>query len=215
MKQESKVIDIQNWKRKEHYEFFSKMDSPYFGVTAEVDCTKAYDFAKANNLSFFSYYLHKSMQAVNLVEELKLRIIDNQVVLFDTIHAGCTIARQDETFGFSYIEFNSDYSTFNNDLQKEILEVQNTSGLRLNNDDIDKNLIRHSTFPWHSFTSLLHPTSFGGSESVPKIVFGKYKIVDGKKMLPVSIEAHHGLADGFHLAKYFRLFQDFLNSEEF
>jgi chloramphenicol O-acetyltransferase type A len=77
-----KIIDINGWNRKEHFEFFSKMASPYFGISTEVDCTQAYKNAKENGYSFFAYYLHKSMIAVNAVEELKLRIVDNQVVLF-------------------------------------------------------------------------------------------------------------------------------------
>lgn len=208
-----KILDIENWKRKEHYEFFSKMASPYFGITAEVDCTKAYEKTKEKGISFFSYYLHKSMIAVNSVEELKLRIIDNQVVLFDTIHAGATIGRNDGTFGFIFADFSNDFEEFNSEIQKEIEAVHQSTGLRLNNDDIKKNLIRHSTLPWTTFTSLLHPTNFDRTESVPKITFGKFSIRDGKKYLPVSVEAHHGLADGLHLSQYFNEFQKQLDSE--
>lgn len=60
-----KIVDIDNWHRKEHFEFFSNMASPYFGFTTEVDCTKAYDTAKKKGYSFFAYYYHKSMVAVN------------------------------------------------------------------------------------------------------------------------------------------------------
>ncbi len=208
-----KILDIENWKRKEHYEFFSKFASPYFGITAKVDCTKAYEKAKEKGIAFFSYYLHKSMIAVNSVEELKLRIIDNQVVLFDTIHAGATIVRNDGTFGFIFADFSNDFEEFNSEIQKEIEAVHQSSGLRLNNDDIKKNLIRHSTLPWTHFTSLLHPTNFDRTESVPKITFGKFSIRDGKKYLPVSVEAHHGLADGLHLSQYFNEFQKQLDSE--
>lgn len=208
-----KILDIENWKRKEHYEFFSKMASPYFGITAEVDCTKAYEKTKEKGISFFSYYLHKSMITVNSVEELKLRIIDNQVVLFDTIHAGATIGRNDGTFGFIFANFSNDFEEFNSEIQKEIKAVHQSTGLRLNNDDIKKNLIRHSTLPWTTFTSLLHPTNFDRTESVPKITFGKFSIRNGKKYLPVSVEAHHGLADGLHLSQYFNEFQKQLDSE--
>jgi chloramphenicol O-acetyltransferase type A len=30
-------------------------------------------------------------------------------------------------------------------------------------------------------------------------------------MLPVSVEGHHGLMDGFHLAQYLEVFQNQLN----
>ncbi|WP_172282784.1 chloramphenicol acetyltransferase [Chryseobacterium sp. LAM-KRS1] len=202
-----KIIDVEKWNRKEHFNFFSKMASPYFGFTAEVDCTKAYDTVKTNGYSFFAYYLHKSMAAVNSVEELKMRIVDDQVVIFDIIDAGSTIARADGTFGFSYIPFSESFDVFNKELQKEIQAVQNSTGLRLSTDTVTKALIRHSTIPWNSFSALLHPTNFDKTESIPKITFGKYSIRNGRKYLPVSIEAHHGLADGLHLAKYFEEFQ--------
>ncbi|ASK29208.1 chloramphenicol acetyltransferase [Chryseobacterium sp. T16E-39] len=202
-----KIVNVEKWNRKEHFEFFSKMASPYFGFTAEVDCTKAYETAKAKGCSFFAYYLHKSMVAVNSVEELKMRIVDDQIVVFDVIDAGSTIARADGTFGFSYIPFSESFDAFSTELQKEVQAVQNSSGLRLNTDTVTKALIRHSTIPWNSFSALLHPTNFDKTESIPKITFGKYSIREGKKHLPVSIEAHHGLADGLHLARYFEEFQ--------
>ena len=202
-----KLVDTENWNRKEHFEFFSKMASPYFGIVTEVDCTKAYENAKKNAVSFFAYYLHKSMIAINSVEELKYRIVENNVVSFPVINAGATVGREDGTFGFIFVNFSNDFETFNAELQKEIQSVQNSNGLRLNNDDIKKDLIRHSTIPWTSFTGLLHPTNFDRTESVPKITFGKFNIREGKKYLPVSIEAHHGLVDGFHLGKYLNEFQ--------
>lgn len=205
-------IDITNWKRKEHFEFFSKMASPYFGIVTEVNCDECYKKSKERGQSFFANYLHKSMIAVNSVPELKYRIIDDKVVEFDKIHAGITIGREDETFGFGFVHFSSDFETFNSELNDEILAVKNCSGLRLNDDDIKKDLIRHSTIPWNSFSGLLHPTNFDQKESVPKITFGKFTIREGKRMLPVSIEAHHGLVDGFHIAKYLNEFQNQLNA---
>ena len=207
------IINIESWNRKEHFEFFSRMASPYFGITTEVDCTIAYDNAKENGNSFFAHYLHKSMIAVNSAEELRLRIVDNKVALFEKINAGATVGRADGTFGFIFVNFSDDFETFNKELQNEIQTVLNSTGLRLNDDDIKKDLIRHSTIPWTSFTGLLHPTNFDRTESVPKITFGKFSLREGKKYLPVSIEAHHGLVDGFHLAKYLSEFQRQLDKE--
>lgn len=206
-----KKVDIQTWNRKEHYEFFKKFDNPYFGIVTEIDCTIAFNKAKEKKISFFASYMHKSMQAVNQTEEFKYRIIDDEVVIFDVIHAGTTIGREDGTFGFSFIHYAEDFETFNSEMQKEIEAVKNCSGLRLNNEDLKLDLIRHSTLPWSSFTGLLHPTRNDSSESVPKITFGKAFIREGKRYLPVSVEANHALLDGFHIAKYLEKFQFFMN----
>ncbi|UFH32455.1 chloramphenicol acetyltransferase [Chryseobacterium sp. C-71] len=202
-----KIIDIESWNRKEHFEFFSKMQSPFFGFTTEVDCTKAYDDAKEQGHSFYAVYLHKSMIAINMVDELKLRIVDGKVVLYDEVHVGGTIGRADGTFGFSFFEYSEDFEIFNTRLQDQVKTVQNSSGLGISNDVLPINHIRHTTIPWKSFSAMLHPTNFDPKECIPKITFGKFNIRDGKKYLPVSIEAHHGLADGIHLAKYFEEFE--------
>ncbi|MCJ8498754.1 chloramphenicol acetyltransferase [Chryseobacterium salipaludis] len=202
-----KKIDVSQWNRKEHFEFFSKMASPYFGITTEVDCTTAYENAKDNGHSFFAHYFHKSMLAVNAVAEMKYRIVDGEVVVFDKINAGATVGRADGTFAFVFVNFSKDFQQFNAELQQEIKAVKNSTGLRLNDDDIKKDLIRYSTIPWSSFTALLHPTNLDKTESVPKITFGKFSVRDGRKYLPISIEAHHGLVDGFHLAQYLSEFQ--------
>ena len=207
-----RIINIENWNRKEHFNFFSKMASPYFGIVTEVNCTKAYDFAKNNSVSFFAHYLHKSMIAVNSVEELKHRIVNGKVVAFDTINAGATIGREDGTFGFIFVHFSNNFEKFDAELKAEIKAVQNSAGLRLNNDDVKKDLIRHTTIPWNYFSGLLHPTNLDQTESVPKITFGKFQVRDGNKYLPVSIEAHHGLVDGFHVAKYLSEFQRLLDN---
>lgn len=204
-------IEIENWDRKEHYEFFKQFSNPFFGIVTEVDCTKAFDFAKENHISFFSSYMHKSMRAVNQVEEFKYRIINDEVVVFDVIHAGTTIGREDGTFGLAFVHFSEDFATFNKNMQAEIEAVKNSIGLRLNNEDVKYDLVRHSTLPWSTFTGLLHPTRNDSSESVPKITFGKAFKRESKRFLPVSIEANHALADGFHIAKYLENFQRFLN----
>lgn len=206
-----KVIDIDSWNRKEHFEFFSKMASPYFGFTTEVDCTKAYDDAKEKGHSFFSVYLYKSMVAVNSVEELKLRIVGHQVILYDEVHVGSTIGRPDGTFGFSFFHYSEDFEVFNAGLQEQIITVHGSSGLGIRNEVLPVNHIRHTTIPWNSFSALLHPTNFDPKESIPKITFGRFSSREGRKFLPVSVEAHHGLADGLHLARYIEEFQRLLN----
>ena len=52
------LLDIDNWKRKDHFHFFRQFEEPFFGVTVNVDCTNAYNTAKSNGISFFLYYLY-------------------------------------------------------------------------------------------------------------------------------------------------------------
>ncbi len=206
-----KIINLETWNRKEHFEFFSAFKSPYFGFTANINCTKAYKIATENNISFFAWYFHKSIIAANRVREFKLRIIDDKVYELDQNHAGATIARDDHTFAFSYIEFDKDFETFNNRIQNEILEVKNSTGLRLDSDKNDIDYIRYTTIPWVSFTQIIHPTNDQNKDSVPRISFGKFYEENGELFMPVSVEGHHGLMDGYHISEFFRIFESLMN----
>ena len=120
-------LDLNTWNRKEHFEFFSQMQEPFFGVTVPIDCTQAYAKSKELNVTFFTYYLHKTLAAINTIEPFRYRIIDNEVYVFDRIDASATILREDKTFGFSWMEYAEDINDFAEITKKEIARIQNTN----------------------------------------------------------------------------------------
>ena len=209
-----KLVDVENWNRKEHFEFFASFANPQLNIVTEVDCTEAYQEAKKRGHSFFASYLHKSMMAVNAVKEFRYRIIDGKVYDFDVIDAGSTIARADGTFAFALIPYSPDFSLFAQSLKRISDKVQQTTGLNASSEVNVYPMIRHTTLPWFTFSAIMHPTKLDNTDSVPKISFGKMIEREGRKYLPVSIEAHHGLVDGYHISLYLNEFQKNLNTTE-
>lgn len=205
-------LDIANWNRKTHFEFFSKFDEPFFGITVNVDCTKAYEKAKQDNISFFIYYLHKTLQAINAIENFRYRIVDNEVIVYDTINASATIMRDDITFGFSLIDYFEDLNLFSEKAKLEIERVQTTDGLITRDFSGHYNLIHFSSIPWVNFTSVSHSRSFSFPDSCPKVSFGKMMEENGKKTMPMSVHVHHGLMDGYHVGLFVEEFQKQMDS---
>lgn len=204
------TVDLSSWARKDHFQFFSQFEEPFFGVTVKVDCTKAYQSAKKHKYSFFLLYLHKAMTAANSIENFRYRINGDSVVLYDSISASPTVARDNGTFGFSYIPFAVDFETFQKSGLAEIERVSNTTGL--DPATSGENVIHCSALPWLDFTSLSHARSFSFPDSAPKISFGKLVDNNGKKEMAISIHVHHGLADGLHVGLFVDKFQELLNS---
>ena len=206
------LLDLENWNRKEHFQHFRKMEEPFFGATVEIDCTRAYQTAKSLNTSFFIYYLHKTLVAVNLIDNFKYRIADDKIYINDRVDVSATIGREDGTFGFSLIEYHPDFSVFEQNAKTEIERIQNTTGLftREFNDD---NVIHFSAIPWLNFTSLSHARSFTYPDSCPKISFGKMMITEnGKRTIAMSVHVHHGLMDGLHMGQFVDCFQELMNA---
>ena len=205
------LLDLENWNRKEHFLHFSKMEEPFFGVTVEIDCTKAYQSAKNLNTSFFIYYLHKTLTAVNEIENFRYRISEDTIYINDRIDASATIGREDGTFGFSLIEYHPDFKVFEQNALVEIERIQNTTGLFTRSFD-DDNLIHFSAIPWLNFTSLSHARSYTFPDSCPKISFGKMMTSEaGNKKISLSVHVHHGLMDGWHVGKFVDVFQELMH----
>ena len=202
-------IDLNNWNRKGHLEFFSAFQEPFFGITTAIDCTIAYEKAKAMQISFFVYYLHKTLAAVNQIENFRYRIEGEDVFLYNEIDASATIMREDKTFGFSFMKFHEDIHEFNTIVQKEIERIQTTTGILTR--EYPENIIHFSAVPWINFTGLTHSRNFGVADSCPKISYGKLVEENGKKSMALSVTAHHGLIDGYHIGLFIEALQTELN----
>lgn len=207
------LLNLDNWNRKEHFLFFKQMQEPFFGVSINIDCTKAYAVSKALDTSFFIYYLHKTLLAVNTFESFRYRIDNTHIYIHDRIDASATIGRTDGTFGFSLIEFHPDYAVFEKNAMAEIERIQNTAGL-LTRDFKEDNLIHFSSIPWLNFTSVSHARNMTIPDSCPKISFGKMTLSKkGKRKMPMSIHVHHGLMDALHVGQMADYFQEIMNQE--
>lgn len=204
------LIDLKTWNRTAHFEFFSKFEEPFFGITTPIDCTIAYQKSKTLQVPFFVYYLHKTLVAVNKIENFRLRIEGKDVVLYDEIDTSATIMREDKTFGFSFMKFHEDLHEFNKTAQIEIQRIQNTPGILTR--EYPENIIHFSAVPWINFTGLTHSRSFSAPDSCPKISFGKLMDENGKKTMALSVTAHHGLLDGYHMGLFVEELQNLLNS---
>lgn len=206
-----KRINIETWKRRDHFKLFNQFEEPFFGVVVNINCTKAYANAKAADKSFFLYYLYRALKAANSIEEFRYRILGEDVILHDQASVSTTINRPNGTFGFGYFDYNIDENIFIADAQKAILEVQSTEGLTPSKPGASE--IHFSAIPWVDFTSLSHARSFTFPDSAPKISFGKLTDKDEAKTMAVSIHIHHGLADGYHVGQFVEQFQKLMNEE--
>ena len=66
------------------------------------------------------------------------------------------------------------------------------------------NLLHCTSMPWVSFTAVQHPYNKATDFGIPKLAFGKiYQDGDRWKM-PLSLQGHHALMDGFHVGQFFQ-----------
>ena len=182
-----RVINLDNWNRKEHFKFFSALDDPFWGITTTVDFTSIYQQSKNMEVSFFLYSVHFLLKCIN-------------------------IGREDGTFGFGFFEYDTDLSLFIENAEKEIHRVKNSTGLSFSKDTARADVIRYSALPWFAFSEMKHAGSIQTGDSIPKISTGKLIQEKKKLLLPISISVHHGLVDGRNVAEFIQNLKDGQNN---
>ncbi|MDV3428106.1 MAG: hypothetical protein LIR50_13990 [Bacillota bacterium] len=66
-----KYINTENWKRKDHYNYFKQLDYPHFNICGNLDITNFYKYIKENELPFFISFLYAAVKTANDIEEFK------------------------------------------------------------------------------------------------------------------------------------------------
>ena len=200
-----KVIHIENWHRKEQYEFFRQFDEPFTGVVVDVNVTSLYNHCKDTGTSFFQMYLHLCLKAVNETPAFSLRIVEEQVRSYDKVHASAVIIRPDRSFGFSHIEFSEDFAVFSNNVESEKERIAHDRSLfpPVNTPDV----IHFSAMPWIKFRGLSHARNLSVKDSCPKISVGKIFEQEDDLLMPLSVHVHHALADGIDMGEFIENYQ--------
>lgn len=205
-----KIIDMDNYPRRSHFEYFNSLAYPYMGMTANVDVTNLIRYAKEKGGSTFHAILWAAVKAVNSVPELRQRIVGGKIVEYEHCNAGYTVALEDHTFCNCYTESRMSLDAFFVDAAKRQEEAKKHPGF-VNPDEEETGLIFTSCIPWLSFTQVIQPAPIP-ADCNPRIVFGKYIPEGERTLMPLHIQCNHALVDGFHVAEFYREFQQINDS---
>ena len=207
-----KTIDITTWPRRHIFHFFNRMDYPQYNVCANVDVSLTIAYLDSHNQSFFKSVLYVTCSVANAIAEFRHRIRDGQVVEHDLVHPSFTVLTDEKLFGFCAVEYTADIKTFFERTQRAIAQAKKAPTLadEAGRDDY----LFVSSLPWIHFTSISHPIHMHPADSVPRISWGKPAAENGKILMPLSVQVHHGLADGYHLGAYFEQVQHMFDQPE-
>lgn len=205
-----KFIDIENWNRKDHYNFFKKLDYPQFNLCANLDITIFYKYIKENQSPFFLSFLYVSTKTANSIKEFRFRIREDKVIEHEIVSPSFTVMAENEVFSFCTVNFIEQFNDFKANASKEIQRIK--SNVTIKDEPGRDDLLYITSIPWVSFTNITHPIHMNPVDSIPRIAWGKYFEENGKIKLPLSVQVHHSLVDGVHVGQYFNTIQEIIDN---
>lgn len=204
-----KEIKFQHPHRQAHFNFFNQMTQPHFNICANIDLTHFLPFLKNNRLPFTPSIVYLIAKTANEIPEFRWRIQEEKVIEHSVVHPSFTVYTEvADVFSFCEVAFNQDYQTF---IQQAIRQIK---AMKQNPSFSDKNgrddYLFLSAIPWVSFTGFQHAMQLNPTDSVPRIVWGKYFEEAGRIKMPLSVQVHHALVDGRHVGQFFQKIEEFV-----
>lgn len=212
-----KKIDIDSWKRKVPYENFVSYTNPVFSLSTRLDVTKLCERCTKEKTSFFVDFLYLVVKCLNSIEEFRLRIKNNEVVLYDEIHPSYIVLTDEGVIVTCRTEICNSYSEFYKNARADIAAARK----RKNNDsefnfNKENNCYYISSMRWVDLVSVSNPYDLKNNDasSIPRLTWSKFVEENGRKKMTFDISVHHALIDGEPVCRGFIKIQEALNHIE-
>ncbi len=202
-----KEINLDNWDRKEHFNFFIKSDLPFYNVNFNVDITGLKEQTKLHGLSLNNSLIYLTTKTLNKINNFLYRVNNGQVVQYEKINPSFACLRDnEELFRLISVEYCDDIFKMDKIIKEAIINSDKYFDLSMLIGRSDFVFI--STLPWIPFTGIDHTLSLKNDDAIPRISWGKFYELNDKIVLPYNIQVNHIFIDGLHVGKFYETLQE-------
>ena len=204
-----KEIDIDNWDRKENYNWFTTKNRCKINMTMNIDVTKLVKIIKENKLRCYPTFTYIISRVVNEHDEFKMNYDeDGNLGICDVVHPRYPIFHEsDKKISILWTQYSDNFKTFYSRFIDDI-NVYGEKRSMTAKGKFPLNCFDISSLPWSSFTSFDCPPTSDVVWLPPFVMVGRFFESSGKFLLPVSISVHHAACDGYHVSRFFSEFGD-------
>lgn len=202
-------IDQENWGRKEYFEhFFSDVPCTY-SITVKLDITRI----KEKKQKLYPTMLYYLAAVINRHAEFRTAINeDGELGIYSEMIPCYTVFHKDtETFSNLWTEYKPTLDDFCAAYEEDMLKYGQQPGI-IGKPNIPSNCFTVSMLPWTTFEGFHLNLQKGYHYLTPIFTIGKYHQENERIILPIAIQVHHAVNDGFHVCRLISELQDLINN---
>ena len=192
-------IDRSTWKREEYFHHYAESVPCTYSMTTKVDITNL----RNRKVRLYPATLFLLTKLVNRHQEFRTGHSHEGVLgVFDTMNPTYTVFHpENETFSCLWTQWSPSYPEFLQNYQEDQRQYGNNLGM-IGKPDCPDNVFNVSMIPWHSFDSFQLNLQKGYDYFLPIFTMGKFYEESGRTLLPLSVQVHHAVCDGFHVCRF-------------
>ncbi|GAA4882055.1 CatA-like O-acetyltransferase [Ferrimonas pelagia] len=207
-------LEMATFPRRQQFEFYGAMELPNTTLCADVTVTALLAYCQQHQISSYRAVAYAMLSVAQQLPWMRWRIRDEgrTVVEHSVLSAGATMLGKDEQVRFTCTPFQPEFRAFDAAFKRHTQQAASSDTLfnqGTTNDDTDAFLYL-TCLPWLRFTQFSNPMPIDRFDAVPRLAWGKYDVQGAETVMPVALQAHHGLADGLHLTQFYHALERML-----
>lgn len=205
------TVDLNTWGRGKLFRFYMERMRIVMSLTVEMDVTALVRFTKNRRLKFYPVMIWAVSKVVNAHDEFKYgwdaggNLIRWACVSPSYAH----FHPEDEAFTKLVTPYSEDLEGFHAQFLRDREKYRD---LRAVAENQPPNHFDVSCLPWVRYSHFDVHVFDEGKFLAPVITWGKYEARRGRLVMPLTMNIHHAVADGFHLARFFKETQSLIDS---
>lgn len=203
------IINKEEWHRKKYFDhYFNEIPCTY-SMTVKLDITKI----KNSDRKLYPTMLYFITKVVNRHSEFRTAIdINGNLGVFDEMLPCYTVFnKESETFSNIWTQYCDSYDEFCKLYEKDI-EMFGSVKKMIAKPDIPENNFPVSMIPWTTFDGFNLNLQKGYQYLLPIFTMGKYYEENSRYILPLAIQVHHAVCDGFHVSRFANELQELVEA---
>ena len=206
------VVELDTWERGPVFRHFIDDLRCVMSLTVDLEISRFLKRLSASGFPFYPAMIWAVSNVLNAHAEFRYGWDDQgRLVLWDRIEPYYAHFHPDrETFAKLVTPFSSDLETFHRRFLEDRTRYAALDHFDLT--DVPPNTFDVSCLPWVRYRSFDMHIFDSGTYLAPVVTWGKYDPERDRTILPVSLNIHHAVADGFHLSRFFLELQELLDA---
>lgn len=213
LKADYEIIDLSTWNRGELFRFYIEKMRIVISLTVDVDVAPLLNYTKKNGMKFYPAMIWAVSSVINAHDEFRFGWdCDGNLIKWNFVSPSYAVFNEkDESFTKFVTEYCGNLREF---YDKSMADREKHKERRSVLAEQSPNFFDVSCLPWVNYRHVDFHVFDEGKFLAPVVTWGKYE-PDGEKVrMPLSMNIHHAVADGYHVSRFFNEVQERIHSFE-